>query len=526
MIRDISQYDSAANLAAQVCVVGSGPVGVTLALALSRAGVDTILLESGDKMSKPAPQDLNRSEVVGRKHNGIHLGRHRVFGGASTQWGGQLLPMTPIDFERREWVPDSGWPISLQELEPFYAQAQQYEGLKQALPDEAVWQALRLRQPDFGMQLVSHLSRWCPEPDFARLHGAEISASERLTCIVNATVCALSCEGDRIDSVLAKSLTGRQLRVRAKYFVLCGGAIETARLLLHPLENQDSAPWTRSTDAIGRYFMDHPTFECADIRPRDAAKIHQLMDMIYLDGLKYQPRIHLAPSRQAETRTLNAGGVLLFKSQISAEVIGQVRTAVRQVMRDPGNVPAMWQAARSGFRSGPFILKQAWRYFVQKRALNPSDAGIRLLAFVEQAPDSDSRVSLSDELDALGMRRTRLDWRLGGAEARTLVAFATEVKTAFETLGLADVTVDSFLRESDAKIVDQCWDNFHHMGTTRMASDASQGVVDANLKLFGSVNGFVCGCSVFPTGGFANPTHTAIALAVRLADHLRPLCRI
>ena len=136
MIADLISDCLPECLEADVCVVGSGPVGITLALALSRKNARVILLESGGRKAEPALQDLNRSTNVGRNHNGINFGRYRALGGNSTVWGGQILPFNPIDFARRDWVEASGWPISFDDLKPYYAEALHFEGLGDCLTDD------------------------------------------------------------------------------------------------------------------------------------------------------------------------------------------------------------------------------------------------------------------------------------------------------------------------------------------------------------------------------------------------------
>jgi choline dehydrogenase-like flavoprotein len=522
MLADLRSDDLPGLLDTDVCIVGAGPVGISLAIDLSRQGLDVVMLESGGRAIDPALQDLYRSTNVGRQHNGINLGRYRAFGGTSTRWGGQILPFGRIDFERRTWVEGSGWPITFEDLEPYYQKALEIEGLGGCLKDdENVWAAIGLDVPHFGCGLGSHFSRWCPEPDFARLHGKEIERSASLHCVLHATVTALSCTGGRIVAALARTLTGKSVKVSARRFVFCVGATETARLLLQPMEDGTPPPWTEQSDALGRYFQDHPTFECADLKPRSTAALHQLMDMIYLRGFKYQPRLYLTPVRQREAGSLNAGGLVSFKTEISAQVLRQVRIAARRVVRGPFSAGALAEAVRSGVRSGPLIVRQAWRYVVHKRAFNPSDRGCRLLAFIEQAPNPDSRLALSHDTDALGMRRSQLDWRLGQGEVDALENFARAVKTAFEAAGIADVEIDKPVAARDPAVMNLCWDNFHDMGTARMADSPARGVVDASLRIFGTANGYICSSAVFPSGSFANPTHTAIALALRLADHLR-----
>src|SRR5262249_43498314 len=200
----------------------------------------------------------------------------------------------------------------------------------------------------------------------------------------------------------------------------------------------------------------------------------------------------------------------------------QVRLAARQFLSGSMNRTTLAAALRSGVPVAPIIARMAWRYVFQKRAFNPCDGGCRLLAFVEQAPNRSSRLTLSDERDALGMLRSKLDWRVGQLEIDTLANFAYEVKVAFESKQLAEVDIEKPVAARDLAFTSRCWDNFHDMGCARMATSPNVGAVDANLRLFGSKNGYVCSSAVFPSGTFANTTHTSIALAIRLAEHLRP----
>ena len=521
MIGDLRSDSFPGALDADVCVVGAGPVGITLALELSRRGRDVVLLESGGHEIDPALQDLYTSTNVGHPHNGINLGRYRAFGGTSTQWGGQILPFERIDFEKRDWVEASGWPITFDDLDPYYRRALKYEGLGGAISnDMQVWSVIGANGPNYEDGLHFQFSRWCPQPDFAKIYVKEISDSTSLRCILYATVTALSCANEQIVMAHARTLNGKAIEIKARRFIFCVGGIESARLLLQPLADQTLPPWLACSNVLGRYFQDHPTFECADIRPRNEAALHQLMDMVYFRGFKYQPRIYLSEERQRKTRSLNAGGLVLFKTAISAQVRHQVRVAANRLLRGPFSVGVLAEAIRSGVHAGPLLTKAAWRYFAHGRAFNPSDLGYRLLAFVEQAPNPESRITLSGETDAFGMRRAQLDWRLGQAEVDTLDVFARTVKMAFESAGLADVDIEPLVAARDPAMLKTAWDNYHNMGTARMADSPEYGVVDRSLKIFGSSNGYICSGAVFPTGSFANPTHTIIALALRLADHL------
>jgi choline dehydrogenase-like flavoprotein len=516
MISDLAQ-GSPGTRDTDVCIVGAGPVGISLALLLARRGIKVMLLESGATGTDVAAQALNEGTITGHMHRGSTAGRFRGIGGTSRRWGGQLLAFEPVNFERREWVPDSGWPFARTELECHYRTALELEGMAGSIEDDSVLRAkvghVELPQPNLELRF----SRWCPEPDFSVLHGAELKSSREIDCWVHATVGEFAVDGERVIAVHARS-GAHSMEVRARHFVVAVGAIETARLLLQPLPDGSQPPWIRLGCPVGHFFQDHLALECADVAPRRSEDLHQLLDMLYVGRFRYQPRLHLAAHVQREQRCLAAGGILVFRSHL-AQFAAATRTAVKSFLRDPG-ARTFWTAARASLGSGTFVPRQAWRLLRHRRAYNPSDSGVRLLCFVEQMPRSASRISLAEERDALGMRRVRIDWRLGVEELTAARAFSREVARAFESSGIARVLIEPALEALDPAFLHTGWDNYHHMGTARIGASPAQGVLDADLRILGTSNAFACGCAAFPTGGFENPTHTAIALAARLAQHL------
>ena len=167
------------NCSADVCIVGAGAAGIVLALELAQQGKQVALLEGGGALLEDVAQEPYRSIVDGRKHRGLHDGRVRAHGGTTTKWGGQILELDESDFQKRDWVEGSGWPFPKSTLNPFYKRALELEGLAGAiLDDAAVWEAIGRQQTDLP-DVVSYLSRWCPEPNFARLHRAALSKSRR-----------------------------------------------------------------------------------------------------------------------------------------------------------------------------------------------------------------------------------------------------------------------------------------------------------------------------------------------------------
>jgi choline dehydrogenase-like flavoprotein len=130
-------------------------------------------------------------------------------------------------------------------------------------------------------------------------------------------------------------------------------------------------------------------------------------------------------------------------------------------------------------------------------------------------------VLLDGERDALGMPRIRLDWRLTDLDRRSLLRTHEALAKEFGRTGLGRIQIEAWLQDDKAGWSDELSGGYHPMGTTRMADDPRRGVVDRHCRVHGLTNLYVAGSSVFPTGGSANPTLTIVALALRLAEHLK-----
>ena len=207
----------------------------------------------------------------------------------------------------------------------------------------------------------------------------------------------------------------------------------------------------------------------------------------------------------------------MFQTKRS-ESLSEFREAAKKLRR---GVLGARQAARLIRRlpDASLFLRQAIRLKLEGRAYNPDDEGIFLRVHCEQSPNTQSQITLASDRDALGMFRCRLDWQVGELEIATIRHFAATVGKAFKQ-DFADIEPLPDLEQGGPSLTSRFEDSNHHMGATRMAVASHEGVVDPNLRLHGVHNGYVCSSSVFPSGGFSNPTHTLIALAVRLAWHL------
>ncbi len=520
MIIDLESPEPLVAHEAGVCIAGAGAAGICLALELAKLGIQVSVLESGGWNEEKPTQDLYNSEVSGNPHIGIHQGRFRVLGGSTTHWAGQILELDPNNFEARPWVPNSGWPFSKNVLLPYYRRATELEGLTRVIPDDSsVWTSINGAPPDLGEDVVTFFSRFCPEPNFVRLHGEALRASDKITVYLHANVCEIKLADGQgtIAGLGCRTLDGRVATFSADNYVFCLGGIESARILLQPLPEGRTAPWN-TYGLVGRYFQDHVDATVLEIKPRSRPRLDQWLEDLYRSSFKYRPYLKLSATAQERLQCLAVSAGLSLESTMIKEQ-KDFQAVAKKVLRGSVGAIEPAQAARYLSLSG-LMLRKAIRRLLRGRGYTSSDGRIFLRFHCEQSPNAESRIELTCERDATGLLRTRLHWVTTSLEVHTMQQFARVIGHAFQRTALADVIVNPALEAGGPALVEQFEDTFHHMGTARMADAPQRGVVDSNLKLFGVGNGYVCSSAVFPTSGFSNPTHTIIALAVRLAEHL------
>ncbi len=435
-----------------------------------------------------------------------------MHGGTTTQWGGQILELEDGDFEPHDWIAGSGWPFQKAELTPFYARALEIEGVQQAMrEDREVWKALHETPPAMpGLDV--YLSRWCPEPNFARLHRHVLEEDPRVEVWLHANAVELQVAEGVATSVRCRTLTGKEAVFRARDYVFAMGTVESCRFFLQP-RPEGRLPWNES-GLLGCYFQDHIDCDAATLRPRSLNTFHRVFDSIFLRGFKYNPKLRLSREAQSRAEVLMAGGTVFSVSEAD-EAIADVKAIVNHMLR--GRMAEVTGAqVGSLVRHAPLVARQAYRYAVQHRSYHSTLAEVRLRVHCEQEPFSASHLSLSEERDSLGLLRGRLDWRVSELELRTIRCFVQSAQRALSSL--AEVVPHPDL--GGPGFVTQCQDSFHHMGGMRMDASPRAGVVTPQLRLHNTENVFVCSAAVFPSSGFSNPTHTLLALTMRLAAHL------
>ena len=505
-----------------LCIVGAGATGLALATQFLGTSWRVIVLESGLHAPDEFGEDLNTVTSVGAPHDGWRAGRIRSFGGTTRAWGGQLVPMRASELAQRPWVAESGWPLDLADLEPYYRRVEKLLRTEGPPYDESVWARVGLTAPGFDPQQVCvRFSQWASlgRRNFAVLWRRDLQKSKNITVLLDATAVSLSCTqpGDHCEAVHVRSRHGHGAAIRARVFVIACGGIETPRLLL--VSGSEGRGVANGSGLVGRFFQDHISYVAGEILPASRRSVQNLFDPRYIGGTMLSVKLEPTDAAMCRNGWLNAMAHVAFQIP---DALGwmELRRVLRSVQAGRLELPSLDESLAMVRGAGELARLVLTRALASRRR-SPDSGGIYLLVDTEQAPNAASQVVLDTAVDGLGIARARLDWRITDLEYRTLTQFASHIATEFERLGLGTIRLAGppDLTRRDAPGTAR--DIFHHMGTTRMSQSARSGVTRPDLRCHDVDNLYIAGASVFPAGGIANPTFTALALTLRLADHLK-----
>lgn len=547
MILDAAAIAAGTVLEADLCIAGAGAAGIAMALALADSGLAVLLLEAGGEREDTATQDAYAGTVADeRMHSPPHRYRQRRFGGSTTIWGGRCMPLDAIDFERRGWIADSGWPIGPQDLAPWYPEANRLceAGDFAYTVAEAFGPAPRRALVE-GFESEAFrsdtLERFSLPTDFARRWRRPLERAPQLRVLLGASATRLELDesGRRLAHLEVRAAGGRTLKVRAHRYVLAAGGLEIPRLLLAS-PGASGRGVGNAHDVVGRYYMCHlaGTLGSIDIAPGHAAwHGYDMAD----DGVYCRRRFALTAAAQQRLQAGNfvarlhhpritdpghRTGILsllyLAKSVIPYEYgkrlhggeragLGAWLAHLRNVATDVPGVArflAHWLRHRTlAERKFPSVI------------VHPRQPRYSLDFHAEQVPLRESRVTLGDGRDAHGMPRLHVDWRYAPQDVATVQRAVAQLAADFAASGAGRFDYDP--GEVEAEMTRYGAYGGHHIGTARMGADPRTSVVDADCRLHEVENLYLAGSAVFPTSSQANPTLTIVALALRLAHHLR-----
>jgi choline dehydrogenase-like flavoprotein len=545
MISDLNHLTSGSIINADVCIVGAGAAGISLALSLSGRGLKILLLESGFEWADVSSQDLYQGEVVDEKlHSPPDKYRQRRFGGSTTIWGGRCMPFDPIDFEQRDYVPHSGWPITYDDLAPYYPLANYLleAGVYEYDADKVFDAEHQAAIKGFKSNILktNNLERFsCPTNLGDRYrHRLALASDVEVLLGANCTGIRLNAEGDHVNHLDIASLKGIKASVSAKKVILATGGIETTRLLLASNDVAKNGIGNEH-DIVGRYYQCHIAGNLGKLTVRGAPSNVRHGYEVSPEGIYCRRRFALTADTQKKIGAGNMvarlhfpkivdpshkigvlSGLFLAKNFISYEYgkrlkdgqasLGIYLKHLANIILDPIDTIKFlyhWITRRTlAKRKFPSVI------------LNNKSNQFTFEIHSEQYPNPDSRLTLTDETDALGMRKIRIDWQYLPEDIlsvrRSLKLFISEINGS----GLATFEFNDQLLEEDLTRFGAY--GGHHIGTARMGNDPESSVVDANCKVHTVDNLFIASAAVFTTSSQANPTLTIAALSLRLADHI------
>jgi choline dehydrogenase-like flavoprotein len=511
------------RIESDLCIIGGGAAGITLAREFAGGSTRVCLLESGGLEFDAATQDLAAGENIGVPYPALQTARLRYFGGSTNHWEGWCRPLDPEDFEPRPWIADSGWPVRVDELMPHLERAAEVCRIGTADHRPAVWnlgEAGTLALDAWGIE--TRLIQYDEPTRFGRVYRPELENASNVQVYLssNVTQIHLHRDGGEATHVSVRCLTGTGFKVTARAFVLAAGGLENPRLLLLSDDVQKRGLGNEH-DLVGRYFANHLYVRSG------AAVLSRPPSPLDL----YTARIPAHPSAGADKTVPVTAYLKMSPTVQEREKLTNVSVNLRSsdwgsYLIDP-YFESLWGGDREEWeknfrlvvRNLDELTVASARKALSAVSLAERHPLVELLNLTEQAPNPESRVLLGDSRDRLGQRRIKLDWRLLDVDLRSIQRAQELLAGAF-----ADAGVGRFIATFQVPVAglpDEFGGDWHHMGTTRMHDDPRHGVVDRNCRLHTVSNVYIAGSSVFTTAGYSNPTLTLVALALRLADHFK-----
>lgn len=467
------------NLACDVCIVGAGPSGISLALELSQLCPDwnIVLLEAGGTSNATEQERGSYKVDLGDKsYSVLDISRRRKLGGTTAHWGGWSKPLDDTDYEDNQAWSVPSWPINGNDLSPFMSKAHRLcEIESQDYNTKDIHERYKASLLPFrkASKITESIFRFSPPTRFGGKYESVLKATKNIHCFLHANVYQINNKNDRIESIKARSFNGTPIKVEAKKFVFAMGGMETTRYLLNLRGNKSADGVGIRSPHLGKYFADH-------------------------FGLR--PGVLLAPEKLRYHQFTDDSGSIMPVLKFSSDYIrgaGEHNSCL-VLSATPDDKSLLSGYGSLGLNSGKY-----WHYNAQ--------------IIIEPEPNPKSTLTLVDDRCELGLQRLKLSWQPHENDFKSAYRLFDIIGQELSQTSLGRLQLTNPNSESvRSNVTGSC----HHLGTVRMAANSADGVVDKNCKVFGSSNLYVASSAVFPRYGYSNPTLTLVALALRLAKHL------
>lgn len=481
MHSDARTLPDGTEIEGDLCIIGAGAAGISIAREFANTKHDVILLEAGGFERDPDTQSLYDGENIGLPYFPLDGTRLRYFGGTTGHWSGWCSRLDPIDFEERSWIPMSGWPFTLEELEPYYRRAHPLLDLGEYNYNVDYWSNQWwdgfTPLPLEDSPLRTKVFKWSAPTRFGDKYRSDILNSSNINSFTHSNVTNIKTKKaeSRIEGLQIRCLNGKEHSAKARQYILACGGLENPRLLLNSNRGK-SRGIGNENGLVGRYFMEHPHITTGKIN------FTEWPDMGYWRRGTGKPF-----------------GILSTSKTFQEE---------KQISNYSSYIYPKWGDINS-------TLEKGMKYYLG------SPPEFQVSTRIEQVPNDKSRVTLSGQKDKLGVNKIKLNWSLTEKENRTIDIASEMLGREIGRLGIGRLKLMDWVSGEGKDWPDSLHGGHHHMGTTRMSESPQKGVVDPNCKIHGVENLYVAGSSVYPTSGVANPTLTLVALALRISDHLK-----
>ena len=508
---------------ADICIVGGGIAGLTIADSLRESNLNICLLEAGSKIFDIKNDGIFNAKNIGNKHEGTNKGRFRVFGGTSSRWGGQLLPFKKEIFSKRSYLNIDSWPISRFDLEPFIRQAERILNVNN-LPYEDDF----LKDKNFNLKfnnsnLQMRYSKWASFKfrNLSKTIGKNCIKDKNISVFLNSTVSYINLfeDGKEVKNLEIRDKYNRKILCRAEIFILTAGTIETIRLMLLS-NNIHKKGIGNYNNLLGKKFHDHLNIKAAEVVPKNKNKFLDLIAPYYIKGTKHSLKFESSQSWEKKNKCLNIMAHLTFE-EVEDNLLGKIKQCFL----------GMQSGAKINFLTNIFKSKNHlkdifqisnlfWMRYIKKRQWCLKNSKIIMNFDSEQFPNLNSEILISDELDKFKIPKVIINWQWSDFEKRTFIKFQNlinEISNDIDDIEL--IWYENFL--NDHSWEDRVKDTYHHMGGTIMSKSSKEGIVDKNLKVHGLKNLYIASPSVFPSGASSNPTLTLMTLCLRLSEKIK-----
>lgn len=498
------QHDRFEFPKADIIIVGAGTAGILLAVKLIEKGKSVLIIESGNFVETDEKQKLNSVEQTGKILKNAIWGRKRVIGGTTISWGGQSLPFTPIDFKERQWVPNSGWPISYQELDPYYKAADLFMDIDNMNYSTDIFPRIKLTDPGINASVFDfHVAKWTNNKNFYEQHQQILD--EKILVIYNAQLTHIFknyC--NEINSIQISNFKFMNFVCPVNKLIITAGTIETIRLLLNNKLGNHSG-------CLGKYFMEHPCLEIGTIKTSNLFKLQKQFNTHVWKGRKYSVRLSLSEIYQQQNKILNCSASIMFKvPKGKQDIYSELKNLNKNF-----NLKTFLLL----FKSIKTLVKCGKAYLMNNFYYKPDTIAI-LSLMIEQEPCESSFISLSINKDKFGISEPLIHWTITSKTWDTVIKTSSTLKKQIEDLDFGKVELYNYIDLNCLNWQDYLSDVCHNMGGCRMSELPENGVVDKNLQVWDIPNLFICSQAVFPTASHSNPVLTMLALGLRLVDHI------